>query len=136
MSYLRELDAARVVVYNPSEDIVLLRPGAVVLRSAAAADCEGATASPLVSDTAASDAVQYRRRFWSAVGVASGAQMAGMSYLTFQAFDWDTMEPASYFLGSVTSIVFYAYFVLYRREHSLTDVDKTLLPKRFAPPRK
>lgn len=73
----------------------------------------------------------WRKRFWGTVAVGSGSQMAILAYLTFITYGWDTMEPACYFLTCATSLAFYLYFLLYRREQSLTQVDENLLPVKL-----
>ena len=70
----------------------------------------------------------WRRRFWSGVAVASGTQMTVLAYLTFIQYDWDVMEPACYFVTCATSLFFYGYFLWFRREQSLTEIDETVLP--------
>jgi hypothetical protein len=142
IDYLQKLHAARIVVFNAADDIVHLRPfqllahatttvtqGPIVEAFAAAVDA-------VLDAKKARKAAVWRRRFWSTVAVGSGTQMAVMSYLTFVAYDWDTMEPASYFLTSGTALGFFMYFVLLRREHTLTDVDRTSIANRYAITRK
>lgn len=70
----------------------------------------------------------WRNRFWGAVAVGSGAQMSVLSYLTFVTYGWDVMEPACYFITCATSVAFYVYFLLYRREQSLQQVDENIIP--------
>lgn len=70
----------------------------------------------------------WRKRFWSAIAVGSGVQMSVLSYLTFITFGWDIMEPVCYFVTCTTSIAFYVYFLLFRREQSLQQVDENFLP--------
>jgi hypothetical protein len=70
----------------------------------------------------------WRNRFWGTVAVGSAAQMSILSYLTFITYGWDIMEPACYFVTCATSVFFYVYFLLYRREQSLVQVDENILP--------
>ena len=74
---------------------------------------------------------RFRKRFWSSVALGSGVQMLGLSYLTFVQYDWDVMEPACFFVTAGTSIFFYLYLLLFRREHSLQAVDENLLPQHL-----
>jgi hypothetical protein len=83
------------------------------------------------SEAALVQTARFRKRFWSAVAVGSGTQMLGLSYLTFVHYDWDVMEPACFFVSAGTSIFFYLYQLLFRREHSLQAVDENLLPKHL-----
>ena len=68
-------------------------------------------------------------RFWAAVAVGSAAQMLGLCYLTFVAFDWDLMEPVCYFVTTGTIIVFFAFMMRFKKEHSIRVWDTCVLPK-------
>lgn len=81
--------------------------------------------------TAIERAALWRKRFWSGVIVGSGTQMSFLAYLTFVAYDWDVMEPACYFVTCSTSLLFYLYFLLFRREQSLRQVDENFLPVKL-----
>jgi hypothetical protein len=147
VAHLKALHDAKLVVYNAADDIVHLRPSQLLAHAhmdtplnpaatmAATAESNAAI-EEIFPITAATRAARWRRRFWSSIAVASGLQMATMSYLTFVQFDWDVMEPASYFLTSGTALGFFMYFVLLKREHTLTDVDRTAIANRFAITRK
>lgn len=148
--FLTAMREARAVVVNEADGLVFTKPLAVVndvharlgvpplsLESrasiAAAADAEKTIAAADAAATnAAINTALWRKRFWSGVALASGTQMAILSYLTFVLWDWDTMEPICFFLTSGTSLLFYAYFILFRREHSLQQVDQHVLPGVFA----
>ena len=141
MAHLKALHAVGAVVYNPAEDVVHLKPAALLTEACAAAGVQppvlGAPAAaeepPVLEPTVAAKAQRFRQRFWGAVAVGSGTQMTVLAYLTFVTFGWDVMEPASYFVTSFTSLFFYLYYLALKREHSLQDVDRTVLPNRYAP---
>ena len=50
-------------------------------------------------------------------------QFGFLSYLVFQEYDWDIMEPVTYFVGYGTSILLFTYFILTRQVYI-----KTLCP--------
>lgn len=146
-TFLQTLHDCRVVLRDGEQ--VFLRPAEVVQKvhttlgippvdwalpkeraEQAALHSELSTARQAVEAAVDKVAVQ-RKRFWSSVAVGSGAQMTLLSYLTFVAYDWDVMEPACYFVTCATSIVFYLYFLYYRREQSLAQVDESLLPRKL-----
>ncbi|EKF32036.1 hypothetical protein MOQ_004121 [Trypanosoma cruzi marinkellei] len=82
-------------------------------------------------------AAKWRRVVWGGALCFSGAQLAIISRLTFFDFDWDTMEPVSYFLGTGTSLLFFLYFLRHGRSHTYEDYDRTMLPpklRKYAPP--
>lgn len=147
-TFLDVLHGARVVLLLEG-DVVHLRPHEVVdhvhraidappLRFGTAAhhaELNGVCAAVDRHDKQAAAALVSvalrRKRFWSAVALGSGAQMCVLSYLTFVHFDWDVMEPACFFVSAGTSIFFYLYLVVFRREHSLQTVDENLLPRQL-----
>jgi hypothetical protein len=45
-------------------------------------------------------------------------QWGFLARLTWWDYSWDLMEPVTYFIGTGTSILFGAFYVLNRREHS------------------
>jgi hypothetical protein len=140
--FLLLLHEARVVIAE--EDVVFLRPHEVVQRihsklgiapfvAESLKDSSAAARSTALenSEKALVRTVRWRRRFWSGVALLSAVQMTTLAYLTFVQYDWDVMEPACYFVTMATSIVFYAYFLWYRREHSLRAVDENFLPMKL-----
>ena len=56
-------------------------------------------------------AARWRKLVWAGALAFSGTQLAVISRLTYFDLDWDTMEPISYFLGSGTSLLFFAYML-------------------------
>ena len=42
-------------------------------------------------------------------------QFGFLSYLVFFEYDWDIMEPVTYFVGTGTSILLFSYFILTRQ---------------------
>jgi hypothetical protein len=143
VAYLRALHAAKLVVFNEADDVVHLRPADLLAEAtgsavpgtsaaASASEAKAEEADAILATSAATKAARFRRRFWSAVAVGSGLQMTAMSYLTFVMYGWDDMEPPSYFLTTGTGLVFYAWFLFLRREHSYTDLDRTVLANKFA----
>ncbi len=62
----------------------------------------------------------------------SGAQLGIISRLTFFDFDWDLMEPVSYFVGQGTSLLFFAWMLAVGREHSYERCDKLLAEKAWS----
>jgi len=128
---LRPTDVARQVytklgirgragIFDDNDDIIDLNQNSTDINAAQNA------AAVAVDRTA-----MFRRRFWSTVAVGSGLQMTALAYLTFVAYDWDVMEPACYFVTCATSIAFYVYFLVCRREQSLVQVDENVLPKKL-----
>lgn len=125
LSHLRALHDARLVAWNESDDLVHLRPSEVL--------CASQPPSPAVREQSSSlhsgSGALWRKRFWSTVAMYTAVQMAVMSYLVFVKYDWDVMEPASYFLTSLTAMLFFGYFLATRKDHGLAVVDKLLAHK-------
>jgi hypothetical protein len=44
-------------------------------------------------------------------------QFGFLSYLVFWEYDWDIMEPVTYFVGYGTSLLLFTYFILTRQEY-------------------
>ena len=144
--FLESLHNARIVIHVPSQNIVHLNP--LMTLNRIQREMRLPAINPCVAESKSLDSIHeeieahekravpalrqtaiYRKRFWSAVALGSGLQMSAMSYLTFVAYGWDTMEPISFFLTAVTALVFYCYFIVFRREHSLAEVDSNVLPR-------
>ncbi|CAI8033627.1 Calcium uniporter protein, mitochondrial [Geodia barretti] len=45
-------------------------------------------------------------------------QFGFLAYLVWWEYDWDIMEPVTYFVATGTSIVLFSYFLLTRQEYS------------------
>eukprot|EP00760_Papus_ankaliazontas_P014256 PhM_4_TR16008/c0_g1_i1/m.54630/K20858/MCU; calcium uniporter protein, mitochondrial len=71
-----------------------------------------------------------RKRWWGLAALLSGFQMYVMSRFTFVDFDWDIMEPVSFFLTTGTALIFFVWFLLKRTEHTYERFDLALLPSR------
>eukprot|EP01064_Diplonema_japonicum_P033089 TRINITY_DN6441_c2_g2_i6.p2 TRINITY_DN6441_c2_g2~~TRINITY_DN6441_c2_g2_i6.p2 ORF type:complete len:232 (+),score=58.08 TRINITY_DN6441_c2_g2_i6:63-758(+) len=71
----------------------------------------------------------WRRKVWSRTAAYCGAQMWLFSRLTFVDFDWDIMEPISWFFVQGNAVLFFAFLWKYHKEHSLTVYDETVLSK-------
>lgn len=102
----------------------------------AAAQLEEAAMRRLL-EPALKRAAAWRRLVWGGMLFFVGAQMAVVSRLTFVEFDWDVMEPFTYFFGAATSILFFLYFVRHGRSHAYAEYDRTMLSRRvmkYAPP--
>ena len=67
-----------------------------------------------------------RNTLWGSALAFSGLQLAMVSRLTFFDFDWDLMEPVSYFIGQATSLAFFTYMFKYGVEHSYDRADRKL----------
>lgn len=76
-------------------------------------------------------AARRRKTVWGAAVAAGGTQLAVISRLTYFDLDWDIMEPVSYFLGTGTSLAFFAYMIKYGAECTPKFFDSTLTG-RFA----
>lgn len=76
--------------------------------------------------------VRREKEFWAFTALASGVQMLVLSYLTFQVYGWDVMEPVTFFVTTTTALCAYAYFLYFRTEHSYEHVDDSLLPYRLS----
>ena len=133
---LLKLHAARHVVYVEQHDIIHTDPEDVVRRCCDALGVSNSNVeqhSPVAANTEAaplvlSETSLWRKRFWGAVAAGGGAQIVLLSFLTFVKYDWDVMEPACYFLSTAWSLLFYLYFIVFRKEHTLRSVDETVLP--------
>jgi hypothetical protein len=77
-------------------------------------------------------AVRQGKEFWAFTALGSGIQMLVLSYLTFQVYGWDVMEPVTFFVTTATALCSYAYFLYFRAEHSYEHVDDSLLPYRLS----
>lgn len=72
--------------------------------------------------------VRREKEFWALTALGSGIQMLVLSYLTFQVYGWDVMEPVTFFVTTATALCSYAYFLYFRKEHSYEHIDDSLLP--------
>ncbi|KPA78395.1 hypothetical protein ABB37_06505 [Leptomonas pyrrhocoris] len=77
-------------------------------------------------------AVRREKEFWAFTALGSGIQMLVLSYLTFQVYGWDVMEPITFFVTTTTALCSFAYFLFFRAEHSYEHVDDSLLPYRLS----
>lgn len=77
-------------------------------------------------------AVRREKEFWAFTALGSGIQMLVLSYLTFQVYGWDVMEPITFFVTTATALCSYAYFLYFRSEHTYEHVDDSLLPYRLS----
>eukprot|EP00758_Cryptobia_borreli_P005600 Tbor_TRINITY_DN4930_c0_g1::TRINITY_DN4930_c0_g1_i1::g.9656::m.9656/K20858/MCU; calcium uniporter protein, mitochondrial len=93
--------------------------------------CDSVKDNEVLLQGAAIRAARHRQRIWSGVALVSGAQMALFAYLTFLKYDWDIMEPITYFVSLGTAIVFYLFCIVYKRHHSLYGVDETFLSNKL-----
>jgi hypothetical protein len=139
---------AGIVVSGP--DGIFLKPAAVL------ADCQEAmglckesydVAAPLRAELAAlreelaeldkkkmildAKAGSRRKLWWGMAAFYSGFQMYVMSRFTFVDFDWDIMEPVSFFLTTGTALVFFVWYLIQKKEHTYTRYDLTMLPRRL-----
>lgn len=148
-NFLQQLHEARIVIYSPAHQLVFLQPQKIVdtvhsklglapLTSfrkdeiAQAADLEHSIARKDSKATSAFEKVAiWRRKFWTSVAIGSGTQMAVLAYLTFVKFDWDVMEPVSFFVTAFSAIFLYAYFLISKKELAYEDIDNKLLPKQL-----
>ncbi|KAG8345768.1 putative Mitochondrial calcium uniporter [Trypanosoma vivax] len=81
-------------------------------------------------------ASRWRRCVWASVLCFVAAELAIISRLTFFDFNWDVMEPITYFLGSGTSLLFFVYFLRYGYPLTCTGHDQRMAAarvKRYAP---
>eukprot|EP01012_Entosiphon_sulcatum_P027512 TRINITY_DN33160_c0_g1_i1.p1 TRINITY_DN33160_c0_g1~~TRINITY_DN33160_c0_g1_i1.p1 ORF type:complete len:258 (+),score=67.42 TRINITY_DN33160_c0_g1_i1:41-814(+) len=69
-------------------------------------------------------------RFWAFSCGALGVQMAVLARLTFVDFDWDIMEPVTYFLTTGTATLCFAYFAFHRSEYTYTELEGKMMTKR------
>jgi len=59
------------------------------------------------------------------------AQWAFLARLTWWEFNWDIMEPVTYFVTFGTAILGYFYFALLKRDYSYQDLRETVYWKRL-----
>ncbi|KAJ9467831.1 Calcium uniporter protein 5 [Diplonema papillatum] len=77
---------------------------------------------------------EWRRRVWARTAAYCGGQMWLFARLTFGDFDWDTMEPITWFVMQGNAVAFFFFVWWYRREHTpevwddlvITNVAKDL----------
>eukprot|EP00754_Rhynchopus_humris_P006097 Rhum_TRINITY_DN12983_c0_g2::Rhum_TRINITY_DN12983_c0_g2_i2::g.55966::m.55966/K20858/MCU; calcium uniporter protein, mitochondrial len=81
------------------------------------------------------EVAQARLRFWSVCAVGTAVQMAGFSYLTFPTLSgeacmgWDDIEPISFFVTQGYICMWFLYFYMTRREHTLVAFDEQRMYK-------
>ena len=68
-----------------------------------------------------------RKMLWGSAVFAGGAQLAIISRLTYFDLDWDIMEPISYFIGTGTSLAFFAFMLRYGAECTPAFFDSVSL---------
>eukprot|EP01061_Rhynchopus_euleeides_P013809 TRINITY_DN23989_c0_g1_i2.p1 TRINITY_DN23989_c0_g1~~TRINITY_DN23989_c0_g1_i2.p1 ORF type:complete len:230 (+),score=72.57 TRINITY_DN23989_c0_g1_i2:129-818(+) len=71
---------------------------------------------------------EWRRKVWSRVAAYCGAQMWLFARFTFVDFEWDIMEPISWFVAQGNAVLFFAFLWRYGTEHSYTKFDDVVLP--------
>eukprot|EP01006_Ploeotia_vitrea_P001326 TRINITY_DN104607_c0_g1_i1.p1 TRINITY_DN104607_c0_g1~~TRINITY_DN104607_c0_g1_i1.p1 ORF type:complete len:258 (+),score=26.98 TRINITY_DN104607_c0_g1_i1:27-800(+) len=68
---------------------------------------------------------------WFAAGGAGVALlMAGMARLTFVDFDWDVMEPATYFITSGAATLMFGWYAWNKEEYTYTNLQQRMVNKR------
>jgi len=60
------------------------------------------------------------------------AQWLVMARLTWWEFNWDIMEPVTYFVTFGTAVIGYSYFTLVKREYTFVDLREALITNRQA----
>lgn len=93
---------------------------------------EALSASHKITAPMVEKAVRREKEFWAFTALGSGVQMLVLSYLTFQVYGWDVMEPVTFFVTTTTALCSYAYFLYFRSEHTYEHVDDSLLPYRLS----
>ena len=73
----------------------------------------------------------YRKKVWGRVAAYCGAQMWLFSRFTFVDFEWDIMEPVSWFVTQGNAVLFFAFLWIYGREHSHAVFDNVVLSRRM-----
>ena len=106
-------------------------PTAAATEAAAAAAANTATLA-VDADTAAKRAVVSQHRFWAVVALGMSSQMLLFAYWTFIVYDWDVMEPFTYFVSCGYMIALFFYFVHSRRVHTFTEMDRLVLRRTVA----
>jgi hypothetical protein len=59
------------------------------------------------------------------------AQWCFLARLTWWEFNWDIMEPVTYFITFGTAVLGYAYFTFQKRDYSFVDLRESILVKRM-----
>lgn len=59
------------------------------------------------------------------------AQWSVMARLTWWEFNWDIMEPVTYFVSFGTAVLGYAYFAFIKRDYTFVDLRDALLHRRM-----
>lgn len=58
-------------------------------------------------------------------------QWCFLARLTWWEFNWDIMEPVTYFITFGTAVLGYAYFVIQKREYTFPDLREAIMVKRM-----
>jgi len=59
------------------------------------------------------------------------AQWCFLARLTWWEFNWDIMEPVTYFITFGTAVIGYAYFALQKRDYSFVDLRESILVNKM-----
>lgn len=88
---------------------------------------------PLYKKKREMDAQAYKRSnflIWGGFGFLC-AQFAFMARLVWWEYNWDIMEPVSYFITFGTALIGYSYFALAKREYTYNDVRESFAVSRM-----
>jgi hypothetical protein len=69
-------------------------------------------------------------RFFAGSGAMLAIQMAVLGRFTFIDFDWDIMEPVTYFLTTGTATLMFAYYTFNKKEYSYPGLEQQLINRR------
>jgi len=59
------------------------------------------------------------------------AEWCFLARLTWWEFNWDIMEPVTYFITFGTAVLGYAYFALHKRDYTFMDLRESILVNRM-----
>jgi hypothetical protein len=75
--------------------------------------------------------VNSRRHLWSSFFAVSGLWLAAVSFNTFHALDWDTMEPITWATGSGVGVAYFTYTLCRGIDFTSRGTDRKVIQEKY-----